>query len=352
MNKIIKFRIVKFYLYKNEHGTDRHIHTGQMSSVDDDESDKQRIYRFDPKTQLPEFGVMVFTGRSDSGKTVCIIDIMNYYRDKVDQAVVMCGSKDTCKQYAKRIPNMFVWNGFFPERLKAMYEKAERDVEMGKKRTILIVLDDLAYLKTAINKDPTISRILYNGRHARIILIIAMQYCKDIGPDLRQQVRLTFACAEKNPQNRERLYDAFNPIFQNFPDFDMCMQACTKNYEVFVLNNQHTQSSNICDNVNYYKARIDHTYRINRHGSMWKYHKKMYDEHYFLRTDKERAAMTKDKKKKDGRGRKGTLDDVEIVKGGRRDKQDKKCKAHSSVYPYVQLDKDDKPKSKRRRKTK
>lgn len=319
---------------------------------DDSEEDKQEIFKFDPELQLPEYGVIVFTGRSGSGKTVCILDILSFYKDRIDQPIVMCGSKDTCKDYAKHIPASFVWNGFFPDRLKTMYEKQERNVEMGKDNVLLIILDDLAYLKRSLNKDQTINRILYNGRHAHIIMFIAMQYCKDITPDLRQQVKLIFACSEKNPQNRERLYTAFNPVFRNFNDFDKCMQACTNNHEVFVLNNQHTSSSAISDNVNYYKAKLNRKYLVNECGPIWGYHRRKYDKHHYLRTDKEREEFKqqqeKKKRNKSTTKKGGSLIDTAIVKRGKKSTKPKSsgssiCKTsngggkRSDVYPYAKL---------------
>lgn len=328
--------------------------SNEQQSINESEDDCKveepstlRIYEFSPKDQLPEFGAILYTGRSGSGKTVVIEDMMYHYRDKVDQVVVFCGSKDTCRMYEKHVPGAFVYHGFDADKLKSIYEEQERRVELGSSVRLLIIMDDLAYLKKAINSDPTLVRILYNGRHAKIMLFLSMQYCKNITPDLRGQAKLIFACNEKNPQNREKLYDAFNPVFRNFLDFDKCMKTCTMNREVFVLNNQHTNSDDICDNVNYFKAYWKTFKKKNKHdedgrgrkfkmakGSrMWDYNTRRYDRHHFLQSKKDKDLYKKNKKRTPNRPlRGGDLQFLDIVKRGKRNRSEKKSKRSNNKH--------------------
>lgn len=235
-----------------------------------------RVREFMPDRELPEDGVIIFTGRSGSGKTFLISDIFGYYSKKVTIAVLMCGSKDTAREFAdNHFPASFIYDEWNPERLKQMYEKHEKMVEEGKKSKLLIILDDLAYLQMGLKNNETISRILFNGRHAKILCFISLQYCKGLPPALRQQVKLIFACAEKNPENRKKIYESFNPVFKTFDDFDKVMLACTKNYESVVLDNRQKESYEIRDNVFFYKAKRA-MIKLDPRSKCWSYHRRFF----------------------------------------------------------------------------
>lgn len=242
------------------------------------------ITKLDVKSQLPDSGIIVFTGRTESGKTTLIMDILYQYRHKIDIPILMCGSKETTAEFRRHIPGVLCWDGFYPERLQRMYEWLEHMTEMGKHYKVCLIFEDLAYLKNSIANDQTIGRIAFNGRHVGILTMISTQYPKNFGPALRQQTRLCFACAEKSPDYREKIYSAFNQCFYNFNDFDKVMKSCTKNYECLVLNNQYTNSDEITDNVHFYKAKIHtHNWKVAKNGVIWKFDRLNYDPMHFMR---------------------------------------------------------------------
>src|SRR5689334_9242682 len=56
---------------------------------------KYDVYEFDPKRQLPRQGIIVFAGRTGTGKTTAIFDILYYYRKKLDVVIAFVGSEET-----------------------------------------------------------------------------------------------------------------------------------------------------------------------------------------------------------------------------------------------------------------
>ena len=46
-----------------------------------------------------------------------------------------------------------------------------------------------------------------NGRHRRVLLIMAVQYCMDIRPEIRSQLDVVIACRENMAPVRTRLYE-------------------------------------------------------------------------------------------------------------------------------------------------
>jgi hypothetical protein len=236
-----------------------------------------------PKSRFPKDGCIIVTGRTGSGKTVAIRNIMHHYRHDMDIVVVMCGSKDTCREYREHIPGAFVhYIGKFDKQAKAMlqswYDKMEQMREDGQESRMMIIFDDLAFMKNAVNNDDTVVKILYNGRHCGILFVWAQQYILNSGPDLRGQTKLTFATYDKIPGNQHRLFDAFNPCFPDtaggLRDFVKIFEVCTEDFGLMVLDNQQNRSKKIDDNVFFFNPTFPvPKFKMMRDSPAWKYDK-------------------------------------------------------------------------------
>ena len=220
-------------------------------------------------------------GSTESGKTWLIREVLYHHRHKFERAIVMSGSKETSQMFAHHIPSLYIYDGFEPEKLKQAFEQQEIDVQLHRSKPLLIILDDLMYDKKNILGTPLISRIFMNGRHSNCLLLISMQYAKDIGPNLRQQVKTVFLCHENNIQSRLKSYEAFNLIFNSFAEWEAVIKQCTQNYEVMVL--LKTMSDKISDNVFWFKAKERRKFRVGKRGIWWKIHGQLYDPRYFLK---------------------------------------------------------------------
>lgn len=241
-----------------------------------------KVSRFDPR-RIPDLGVVVFVGRSGSGKTVAMTDVLYHKRHTYSRVLVMTGSSDTAEHFSKFVPPILVHEGFDEARLDAVYRKQEMDVAKKKCKPILIILDDLMYKSKTLEKSEVLNRIFMNGRHAQICMYISMQYCKSLGPQLRQQASYIFCAREKNPENRKRIYEGFNTVFANFTEFNIVMSACTQNREMMVLSNVFSDSDSIADNVFWYKAKVHRHFRVNSKSPMWKLNDHLYDHDHVLR---------------------------------------------------------------------
>jgi hypothetical protein len=241
-----------------------------------------KVYRFDPR-KLPNVGVFVFVGRTGSGKTVLMEDILSYKRHYFKRAVVMTGSPGAADTFKEHFPLIFIHDRYDEDLLQRLLDKQVFDKHMGKLRPLLVVLDDLGYMAKNIQKSEVIKRIFMAGRHFGILLLFSMQYCKAFDPDLRSQVSYIFTCFEKNPQNRERIYEAYNTIFPNFREYDKVMTQCTQNREVMVMSNDFSQSMAVSDNVFWYKAPYPPLkWKLNEGGSCWRYFERHFDPTYFM----------------------------------------------------------------------
>jgi hypothetical protein len=117
----------------------------------------------------------------------------------------------------------------------------------------LLMLDDIMYDKNAILKDESTRFIFMNGRNNNITMIITMQYCMDLTPDLRNNIDFIIALRDNVHSNREKLWRNFFGVVPNSDAFHQIFQSCTTGYNCIVLDNT-SRSGNIEDCVFYYSA--------------------------------------------------------------------------------------------------
>ena len=277
-----------------------------------------RVYKFDPRS-LPNEGVLVFVGKTGSGKSVLMEDILSYKRQYFKKALIMTGSASASVTYAKHFPSIFIRDGedaFDEGQLERLVAKQEflvkkcgcarcKDEPGGKDpyvlrhclcQPLLLVLDDLGFMAKNIQKCRVVKRIFMNGRHFRILFLFSQQYTRCLEPEMRSQVSHIFLCFEKNPANRARIYDSYNTIFTNVKEFDKVMLSTTQNREVMVLSNSFSQSTAIADNVFWYKAPFPSlVWKMNEGGSAWRFHEERFNPLYYTV-----GIESKTKKKDDG----------------------------------------------------
>jgi len=240
-----------------------------------------KIDKFNPR-KLPDEGVIAFIGRTASGKSFCMNDIL-YHKRHFQRVIAYCGSEDTSAELRKKVPDMLIHDEWDEKLITDIYDKQERQVRLGTAKHLLIIVDDMMHHKDLLKCSHTMQRIFFNGRHAKILLLLSMQYCKNLGPDMRQQISYTFLSFEKLPVNRRILYDTFNNVFSSYNEFDGVFKTLTQNYTVLVLSNAFSFSDAIDANVFWYKAKRHNHYRIGKHSAIWKCQKRKYDPLYFMR---------------------------------------------------------------------
>ena len=97
-----------------------------------------------------------------------------------------------------------------------------------------------------------------NGRHVNFTLIITMQYCMGIPPNLRTNVDYVFICREPKVCNQKRLYEHYAGMFPTFQMFREVLNQCTANYGCLVIDN-NAQSSKLEDQAFWYRAQTSHS---------------------------------------------------------------------------------------------
>ena len=100
-----------------------------------------------------------------------------------------------------------------------------------------------------------------NGRHYKIFFLITMQYCLGLPPILRANIDYVFIFKNNLIKEREKIYQHYAGIFNNFETFCNVMDKCTDNYECLVINN-NSKSNQLRDQVFWYKADAHNDFKL------------------------------------------------------------------------------------------
>ena len=135
--------------------------------------------------------------------------------------------------------------------LKKARQKKEEGIVIDPRA--LVVMDDCLASKGTWAKDPSVSELLFNGRHRQITYILTMQYPLGITPELRSNFDYVFLLAEDITSNLKRIYDHYAGMFPDFNSFRQVFRQLTENYGAMVIKNRGARS-NLFDKIAFYKA--------------------------------------------------------------------------------------------------
>jgi hypothetical protein len=110
----------------------------------------------------------------------------------------------------------------------------------------LLVLDECLYDPSWI-KSRVIRSIFVNGRHYRMMCIVALQYAQDIPPMLRVNLDYVFILRENIVSNRSYIYDMYARMFPTCDIFCQALDQCTEDYECLVIS--YTAKSNNIEDI-------------------------------------------------------------------------------------------------------
>lgn len=234
------------------------------------------VYQLDFR-RIPLFGSTPFVGRTGSGKTAAMMEMAYHQRHAYDIAMVFCDSADDAAEYARRFPGAFIYDSWQPDRLQALYDAQQDNTRRGIDTAALVIIEDFGYDRKVWTAG-IVRRVHNNGRHARIRLLYSVQSPKTIEPALRSQVSWVVIAYEKAPQYREKIYEAFNPMFRTFAEFDRTMAICTTNHRCMAMFMLQGGSDALCDNVFWYQPAFPmRMFRIpseRRNRAAWAFHQR------------------------------------------------------------------------------
>ena len=216
--------------------------TGKMTTL--------RVRKFSPDS-IKESRITFILGKRHTGKSVLMKDILRHM-PRPDYVLAMAPTEDTLQMFREFLPESCIFDHFSQEKLDRAVALQRELVNRGKKRTMLILLDDCLYQKGVLRTN-TMRSIFFNGRHDHIALMCAAQYMMDVDVSLRTNIDYIFTLRETILTNRQKLYKYYFGQYKKFDEFDRVMTACTSDYKALVLDGT-VSSTNPTDSVMWYKA--------------------------------------------------------------------------------------------------
>lgn len=213
-----------------------------------------RVRKFEPRT-IKESRIIFIIGKRHTGKSVLMRDIL-YHMPRPDYVLAMAPTEDTLKQFRTFLPECCIFDHFSQEKLERTVTLQRELVNRGRKRTVLILLDDCLYQKGVL-KSNAMRSIFFNGRHDHISLVCAAQYMMEVDVSLRTNIDYLFTMRENILTNRQKLFKYYFGQFSRFDDFDKVMTACTQDYKALVMDGTVSTTENPTDCVMWYKAKTD-----------------------------------------------------------------------------------------------
>lgn len=196
-----------------------------------------------------------------------------YHMPRPDYVLAMAPTEDTLKMFRSFLPETCIFDHFSQEKLERIVSLQRELVNRGKKRTVLILLDDCLYQKGVL-KSNAMRSIFFNGRHDHISLMCAAQYMMEVDVSLRTNIDYLFTMRENILTNRQKLFKYYFGQFPRFEDFDKVMVACTQDYRALVMDGTVATTENPTDCVMWYKASCDlPAFRLCR-SQFWNWSKK------------------------------------------------------------------------------
>lgn len=221
---------------------------------------KLNLREFNMKTMLPKGAKIVCIGKSGSGKSTVIEDIM-WHRQDIPLGMVISGTEIANGFYSRFVPGKLIHDKYTPDLIKNFVTRQikakdhERRTGATADNRAFLIMDDCVF-DDSWTRDDMIRFLYMNGRHVDCDpFIVSMQYPLGIPPALRTNVDLTFILREPIRKNRIKIWENYAGMFPTFQLFEQVMDLTTENFECLVINNR-TTSNRLQDQIFFYKAEM------------------------------------------------------------------------------------------------
>lgn len=183
-----------------------------------------------PVVEIPVFPIsllkpgklVLIVGARGSGKSVLTEDILRDMCNQFDFAIGMSVTPSSVEMFERIMPPSCVYNHFNEAAIDRMIATLRQLREEGKARRVLVIMDDLMFIKGVMNKQQ-IKDIHNNGRHLQIFFINIAQYIMVIPKDMRSQIDFFFIFRQKGDTYIKPIYDN---LFSHIP-YDTFVELLT-----------------------------------------------------------------------------------------------------------------------------
>jgi len=252
------------------------------------EGNRQLNFKQFQLSQMVENPAIVMIAKRGSGKSWICRSILKHFRD-VPIGLVIAPTEKMANPafYSEFVPDLYIHYEYNSDLISKLLIRQDHMIEKQKQKAAkgkhidpraFLLMDDCLSTKGTWMKDQTITELLFNGRHYRVMYILTMQFPLGITPELRGNFDYVFLLKDSNFSNQKRLYDHYAGMFPNFESFRQVFNELTKDFGSLVISNRGSQAD-IFDQVFWYKANNEKVGLIGCKQYI-KFHQNNYDENW------------------------------------------------------------------------
>jgi hypothetical protein len=213
-----------------------------------------KVREFFPDEDIKLGYLIAVLGRHGSGKSVVTKSLCLALSTVIDLVIVFCPTAEE-NGYPEFVPPMNIYEDWDEDFILDLVKSQKKEVLRGEAKDILIILDDCAF-DSKMFRSKAFRKLFFNGRHARITVIITSQYALDMPPPIRAQLDLTFTAIEFSDNTLERLHDNYFSMINKYNDFKRILMKIARNRCMLVMHNIFSDSNKIDELLYWYKAQF------------------------------------------------------------------------------------------------
>ena len=220
---------------------------------------------------------IVVIGKPGAGKSTLIKWLCYMKRHIYPVGLAMSGTERENHFYKEFMPPAFIFNELNDEKLKMFIKRQRLAKNHLKYPWSILVVDDCTDDPKILNR-PLYQGFFKNGRHWKMLFILALQYCMDVKPVIRTTVDGVFILKEINLKNRKALYENYCGIIPDFSLFCELMDQITEDNTALYIHNTG-KSNNWQDCVFWCKAKVVPDFKLGCQD-YWDFNDDRYDPNY------------------------------------------------------------------------
>lgn len=210
--------------------------------------------------RIPNQGTVIFSGKTNSGKSTQLRDVLKEKADIFDYAYCISETETINKCFSNHIPKNLIDREYKQSKLEKVVEFQRKNwIKSDKKSRMVLIMDDCMSDKKFLYHK-VIRKLFLEARHYGILFLLCTQYFMDVPKGLRANVEYVSFGPDNNIETRKNMYKTFFGFFPTFKEFDTIFKKYTSNYSVIFIK-PAGRSYEIKDNMYFYKSKS-----YNRHG--------------------------------------------------------------------------------------
>ncbi len=209
----------------------------------DEMENEQIVLRYHDISKIYEYSISTVFAQRGAGKSNFIKNHIKENLYRVGTFVVFNGTESLNHSYNEMgVAPIFIYNYVNDEIMTKMCERQEKRANKAKRDpsinpTLMMIFDDMMAFKKAMATDQMRNMFL-NGRHYKLMVVIAVQYIKDLPTSMRDNIDYVYALKTTKRPARKRLYEEFFSQFSSLKVFEAALDFYTDEHGVLVLDNK------------------------------------------------------------------------------------------------------------------